>query len=63
VAIANVGEVLGDGDERKQEEETRKEPEMQYGKSNESTGGRKGGGGSRTRGREMNYFDAVPKDA
>jgi hypothetical protein len=52
VAIANVGEVLGDGDERKQEEETGNEPEMQYGKSKESTGGRKGGGGSRRRERD-----------
>jgi hypothetical protein len=48
VAIANVGEVLGDG-EGKQEEEMGNEPEMQYGKSKESTGGRIGGGGSRRR--------------
>jgi len=52
VAIAHVGVVLGVGEEGKQEEETRKEPEMQYGKSKEFTGGRKGGGRSRRRERD-----------
>lgn len=52
MAIANAREVLGDGDKGKQEEETGNEPEMQYGKSKESTGGRKGGGGSRKRERD-----------
>jgi len=50
-----LGRCLGDGEdgeERKQEEETKNEPEMQYGKSKEFTGGRKGGGRSRRRERD-----------
>jgi hypothetical protein len=41
MAIANVGELLGGVDARKEEEETGNGPEMQYGKNKESTGGKK----------------------